>query len=138
MPSEDSEKKRKEKNENPLGTLDIWRWQYPSSELLSCFSCSPHDTVSNSRHCSFWSFRLIVAPVTDDLKHQRWSPVPRTFVSWSWKTWFYLSLFSSFTSTSLRFFFFLIWNGDIGYSLIGFLWELTEIIRKKYFVNSNS
>ena len=36
------------------------------------------------------------------------------------------------------FFFFLIWNGDIGYSLIGFLWELTEIIRKKYFVNSKS
>ena len=36
------------------------------------------------------------------------------------------------------FFFLLIWNGDIGYSLIGFLWELTEIIRKKYFVNSKS
>lgn len=62
------QKKRKEKNENPLGTLDIWRWQYPSSELLSCFSCSPRDTVSNSRHCSFWSFRLIVAPETSEME----------------------------------------------------------------------
>ena len=99
--------KRKEKNENPLGTLDIWRWQYPSPELLSCFSCSCHDTVSSSCHCSFWSFHLIVAPVTGDLKQQGWGPVPRTFVSWSQKTWFYLSLFSSFISTSLRFVFFL-------------------------------